>query len=65
MDMNFDIDKVLDDYRKGDESKRLGLFLAYRDLRDYFDRIEHESSHDDFKVIKFPKIRNRHLARAA
>ncbi len=47
-------EEVLDVYRKGDESKRLSLFLAYRDLREEFSRIEQESSHDDFVVIDFP-----------
>jgi len=27
-----DIERVLDDYRNGDEGKRISLFLAYRDL---------------------------------
>ena len=30
------IEKVLEEYRDGDDSKRLSLFLAYRELRDQF-----------------------------
>ncbi len=63
--MNIEIEKVLDDYRNGDESRRLSLFLAYRDLRDHFERIEQESSHDDFELIRFPWSRKHHLAHAA
>ncbi len=63
--MDIDIENVLDDYRKGDENKRLSLFLDYRDLRDYFSRIEQESSRGDFTVIRFPRIRKQRFARAA
>ena len=59
------IEQVLDAYRKGDESRRLSLFLAYRELREHFDRIEQESDHDDFTVIKFPWSRKHRVARAA
>ncbi len=59
------IEKVLNDYRNGDESKRLSLFLAYRELRDVFNLIEQESSHDDFLLIRFPWSRKHHIARAA
>ncbi len=59
------IAKILDEYRNGDESKRLSLFLAYRDLRDYFTRIEEESSHDDFMIIRSPWSKKHRLARAA
>jgi hypothetical protein len=37
-----DSEQVLDAYRNGDEDIRLSLFLAYRDLRDEFGRIEQE-----------------------
>ena len=37
-----DIDKVLDAYRRGDEDKRLSLFLGHRELRDEFSRIEQD-----------------------
>lgn len=60
-----DIEKVLDEYRNGDEGKRLSLFLAYRDLRDDFSRIEEESPHDDFTIIRFPWSRKHHVERAA
>lgn len=59
------IEQVLDEYRKGDESKRLSLFLAYRDLRDSFNSIEQESDHDDFTVIRFPWTRKHHVLKAA
>ncbi len=54
-----DREKVLNAYRNGDESRRLGLFLAYRDLRDQFTLIEQESSPDDFLIIRFPWSRHR------
>lgn len=60
-----DIEMVLDEYRSSDDSRRLSLFMAYRDLRDHFERIERESAHDDFSVIRFPWSRKRHVERAA
>lgn len=59
------IEQVLDDYRKGDESKRLSLFLANRELREQFNRIEQESDHDDFTIIRFPWSRKHRPAQAA
>jgi len=59
------IEQVLDEYRKGDESKRLSLFLAYRELRDNFSSIEQESDHDDFTIIRFPWTRKHHVLKAA
>ena len=47
-------EEVLELYRKGDENKRLSLFLGYRDLRDDFSLIEQESEHDDFVISWFP-----------
>lgn len=58
------IETVLEEYRKGDESKRLSLFLAFRELRELFEQIEGESSHDDF-IIRFPWSRKHHLPKAA
>lgn len=60
-----DIEKVLDEYRKGDESRRLSLFLAFRELRDQFNRIEEESVPDDLAVFRFPWTRKRRIVRAA
>lgn len=60
-----EIETVLQEYRDGDEAKRLSLFLAYRELRDRFEDIEQESSHDDFLLIRFPWNRKQRLARAA
>ena len=60
-----DVEKILDEYRKGDEGKRLRFFLAFRDLRDDFSRIEQESPDDDFAIIRFPWSRKHHVARAA
>ncbi len=37
-----DIDRILDDYRTGDEDRRISLFLAHRDLREEFIRIEQD-----------------------
>jgi len=59
------IEQILDEYRKGDESKRLSLFLANRELRDHFSLIEQEIDHDDFTIIKFPWSRKHRVARAA
>lgn len=59
------IEEILDEYRNGDEGKRLSLFLAYRDLRDHFSRIEQEGPHDDLTIIRFPWSRKHRLARAA
>ncbi len=65
-EVNMNIENVLDEYRNGDDSKRLSLFLAYRELRDHFNRIEQESTHDDFVIIRFPWWRSkRDLPRAA
>ncbi len=59
------MEKVLEEYRDGDDSKRLSLFLAYRELRDQFSSIEQESSHDDFTIIRFPWSKKHHVERAA
>ncbi len=59
------MEKVLEQYREGDDSKRLSLFLAYRELRDQFSSIEQESSHDDFTIIRFPWSKKHHVERAA
>lgn len=37
-----DIERILNDYRNGDEDKRLGLFLTYRHLRDEFSAIDQD-----------------------
>ncbi len=60
-----DIEKILQEYRDGDEGERLRLFLAFRDLRDYFGRIDEESPDDGFFVVRFPGSSKRHIARAA
>ena len=60
-----DIEKILEEYRNGDEGMRLRLFLAFRDLRDDFSRIEQESPDDDFAVFKFPWSGKHRIARAA
>jgi hypothetical protein len=59
------IEQVLDEYRKGDESKRLSLFLANRELREQFNSIEQESDHDDFALLRFPWSRKHHVLKAA
>jgi hypothetical protein len=60
-----DIEKILEEYRNGDESMRLRLFLAFRDLRDHFSEIEHERPNNDFALMGFPWIGKRHVPRAA
>jgi hypothetical protein len=60
-----DIEKILDEYRNGDEGKRLCLFLAFRDLRDYFSWIEQESPVEDFPIVSFPWSKRHRVARAA
>jgi hypothetical protein len=57
--------KVLEEYRIGDDAKRMSLFLAYRELREQFSGIEQESSHDDFTLIRFPWSKKNHIERAA
>jgi hypothetical protein len=59
------IEQVLDEYRNADDSKRMSLFLAYRELRDSFSSIDQESPHDDFVIIRFPWSPKRDLPRAA
>jgi hypothetical protein len=60
-----DIEKILEEYRNGDESMRLRLFLAFRDLRHSFSEIEHESPNDDFAFVGFSWIGKLHVPRAA
>lgn len=60
-----DIEKILDEYRNGDEGKRLRLFLAFRDLRDYFSWIEQESPAEGFTIVSFPWSKRHRAARAA
>jgi hypothetical protein len=64
-----DIDTVLNEYRTADDGKRLSLFLEYRELRDLFEQIEQQSTHEDF-VIALPwrwwsKRHHHRLAHAA
>jgi hypothetical protein len=49
------IDEVLDEYRKGDADKRIGLFLYYRELRDAFERVEQNDPLELFPVRKEPR----------
>ena len=60
-----DVEKILDEYRNGDEGKRLRLFLAFRDLRDTFSLIEQESPNDDFTIVRFPWSKKNRVAEAA
>ena len=60
-----DSEQILDEYRNGDEGKRLRLFLAFRDLRDDFSRIDQENPDDDLVLFRFPWSRKHDLARAA
>jgi len=60
-----DIEKILEEYRKGDEGMRLRYFLAFRDLRDHFSRIDEESPEYDFRIVRFPRNRKHHVPRAA
>ena len=41
-----EIEKVLDEYRNGDEDKRLCLFLTYREFREEFSRIDQDKAVD-------------------
>ncbi len=59
-----DIEKILDAYRDGDEDMRMRLFLAFRDLRDHFSRIEQENPVVDFFAVSV-RIGERRLTRAA
>lgn len=60
-----DSEKILEEYRNADEGKRLTLFMAYRELRERFTRIEDESPHDDLALIRFPWRRKHRVERAA
>ena len=60
-----DMEKVIEEYKSGDDARRLGLFLTYRELREQFSTIEQESSHDDFLILKFPWSKKRPSRRAA
>ena len=59
-----DIERTLEEYRNGDEGKRLRLFLAFRDLRDYFSRIDQERPDEAFALVRSP-WGGKHIARAA
>jgi hypothetical protein len=50
-----DIKKILDEYRTGDEGKRVSLFLAFRDLRDYFSYIDDQNP-VDLTFFTFPRL---------
>ena len=60
-----DREKVVDEYKNGDEARRLGLFLTYRELREEFSRIEQDSPHEDFTILTFPWCKKRRTRRAA
>ena len=49
-----DRDQVLRVYRRGDEDKRIALFLAYRDLREEFGDIK-----QDPDVVQYSENRGR------
>jgi len=49
-----EIEQVLNDYRNGDKDKRLCLFLAYRELRDEFSRIDRDHALDQFPILWSP-----------
>jgi hypothetical protein len=51
-----DIDRILKDYRTGDEEKRLNLFLSYRDLRDEFSSIDEETERAAFSRSLTPAL---------
>jgi len=53
-DGNMDRDQVLRVYRRGDEDKRIALFLAYRDLREEFGDIK-----QDPDVVQYSENRGR------
>ncbi len=52
-----DIDRVIRDYRTGNEDKRIILFLAYRDLRAEFSDIQQEPD----GTVNNPGIWKRYL----
>lgn len=45
-----EIERILDDYRNGDEDKRLSLFLTYRELRDEFAVIDQDKELYEFSI---------------
>ena len=60
-----DIERILEEYRNGDEGIRLRYFLAFRDLRDYFSRIDEESPEYYFSIVRFLWSRKQWVPRAA
>ena len=39
-----DIESILKEYQQADANKRLDMFMAYRELREEFQRIDHEEA---------------------
>jgi hypothetical protein len=37
-----DIESILEEYQQADSNKRLDMFMAYRELREEFQRIDHK-----------------------
>jgi hypothetical protein len=56
-----EIEQALNDYRNGDEDKRLCLFLTHRELRDEFSRIELDSPVDQSPGLWFPTFVHRDM----
>ena len=48
------IETVLDEYRTGDEDKRLCLFLTYREFREEFSRIDQDKAVDHAAILWSP-----------
>jgi len=59
------IDRVLNEFRRGDTDKRLCLFMYYRELREEFSRIQEDDAEtiedvDAFSTVSRESLRGRH-----
>jgi hypothetical protein len=54
-----EIEQVLNEYRNGDEDKRLCLFLTYRELRDELSCIDQDGAVDQSAILCSPTFIHR------
>ena len=54
-----DRDRILDEYRNGDQDKRMSLFLYYRELREEFNDVEQESPPNLYSIQQASPGKNR------
>jgi len=56
-----EIEQILNDYRNGDDDKRLCLFLTYRELRDEFNRVDQENAAHQSPILCYPTSVHRDM----